>query len=160
MTRVGGVRAGVAHIRAAPESARVNKRLAQSKVPTPVLAIGGEISLASKEVARDFAETVTTVVADRRGHWVPEDALVVRNGTIAFVGSEREAARMVGRGTISAEGWVTTCRRCQAGGCSRVTEGRTREKSRAQSLQAETVTPHRAYKRSVTSTRPFAPTAV
>jgi pimeloyl-ACP methyl ester carboxylesterase len=71
----GGVRAAAAHVRAIPESGRLNRQLSERKLAMPVLAIGGEISPGGRvaDAARQFADHVTTAIADRCGHWIPEE---------------------------------------------------------------------------------------
>jgi pimeloyl-ACP methyl ester carboxylesterase len=71
----GGVRSAAAHVRAMPESASLNRRLAAQRLMMPVLAIGGEISFGGRmtDAARHFAENVTQAVAEKCGHWVPEE---------------------------------------------------------------------------------------
>ena len=72
---LGGVRAAAAHVRAMPESAQLNRRLSRRKLTMPVLAIGGEISFGPRvaDAARQFAKHVTAAIAERCGHWIPEE---------------------------------------------------------------------------------------
>jgi pimeloyl-ACP methyl ester carboxylesterase len=71
----GGIRGAAAHIRAMPESAVINRRLSERKLPMPVLAIGGELSFGAGMLngARQFAQDLTGAVAERSGHWIPEE---------------------------------------------------------------------------------------
>ena len=57
----GGIRGALAHIRAMPESASLNRQLSAPKLSAPVLAIGAELSFGSgmEKAALAFAETVT-----------------------------------------------------------------------------------------------------
>jgi pimeloyl-ACP methyl ester carboxylesterase len=72
---LGGVRGALAHIRAMPQSAALNRKLSQRKPSMPVLAIGAELSFGARmaEGARQFADRVTGAVAERCGHWVAEE---------------------------------------------------------------------------------------
>jgi pimeloyl-ACP methyl ester carboxylesterase len=71
----GGVRAALAHIRAMPQSADVNRRLAERKLSMPVLTVGTQLTFGNniETAAHSFAESVTGVVAERSGHWIPEE---------------------------------------------------------------------------------------
>ena len=73
--RSGGTRGGIAHIRAIPLSAEYNRELSQRKLGMPVLAIGSASTFGESmaHAARQFAEDVTSLVADRCGHWIPEE---------------------------------------------------------------------------------------
>jgi pimeloyl-ACP methyl ester carboxylesterase len=75
LAAVGGVRGALAHIRAMPQSAALNEKLSKRRLSMPVLAIGAVRSFGEhmEEGARQFANSVTGVVAERCGHWVPED---------------------------------------------------------------------------------------
>jgi pimeloyl-ACP methyl ester carboxylesterase len=72
---LGGTRAALAHVRAMSRSAELNRKVAERKLRMPVLAIGGEISFGARmaDAARQFAENVTGAVAERCGHWIPEE---------------------------------------------------------------------------------------
>jgi pimeloyl-ACP methyl ester carboxylesterase len=72
---LGGVRGALAHIRAIPSSAALNRKLAEKSLEMPVLAIGAELSFGKymAEGARRFARHVSGLVAERSGHWVPEE---------------------------------------------------------------------------------------
>ena len=72
---LGGVRGALAHIRAIPSSAALNRKLAEKVLEMPVLAIGAELSFGKymAEGARRFARQVSGLVAERSGHWVPEE---------------------------------------------------------------------------------------
>jgi len=94
----GGIRGAAAHIRAMPESAQINRRLAERKLPMPVLAIGGELSFGAGMLngARQFAQDVRGAVAERSGHWIPEERPAwLAEQIIQFLGQQtsREAAR-------------------------------------------------------------------
>jgi pimeloyl-ACP methyl ester carboxylesterase len=71
----GGVRTAAAHVRAMAASAQINRKLSERRLTMPVLAIGGAISFGSRmaDAARLFADDVTAAVADRCGHWIPEE---------------------------------------------------------------------------------------
>ena len=71
----GGIRGAAAHIRAMPESAAINRRLSERKLPMPVMAIGGELSFGAGMLkgARQFTQDLTGAVAERSGHWIPEE---------------------------------------------------------------------------------------
>ena len=72
---LGGVRGALAHIRAIPSSAALNRKLAEKVLEMPVLAIGAELSFGKymAEGARRFARHVSGLVAERSGHWIPEE---------------------------------------------------------------------------------------
>jgi pimeloyl-ACP methyl ester carboxylesterase len=72
---LGGVRGALAHIRAIPNSAELNRKLAEKVLEMPVLAIGAELSFGKymAEGARRFARHVSGLVAERSGHWIPEE---------------------------------------------------------------------------------------
>jgi pimeloyl-ACP methyl ester carboxylesterase len=72
---LGGVRGALAHIRAIPNSATLNRKLSEKKLEMPVLAIGAELSFGRSmaEGARRFAHHVSGAVAERCGHWIPEE---------------------------------------------------------------------------------------
>jgi pimeloyl-ACP methyl ester carboxylesterase len=72
---LGGVRGALAHIRAIPSSATLNRRLAEKQLEMPVLAIGAELSFGKymAEGARRFARYVSGEIAERCGHWIPEE---------------------------------------------------------------------------------------
>lgn len=72
---LGGVRGAMAHIRAIPSSAALNRKLAERVLEMPVLAIGAELSFGKymAEGARRFARDVSGLVAERSGHWIPEE---------------------------------------------------------------------------------------
>jgi pimeloyl-ACP methyl ester carboxylesterase len=57
------------------ESAEINRRLSAQKLSMPVLAIGGELSFGVGMLngARQFAQDLKGVVAERSGHWIPEE---------------------------------------------------------------------------------------
>jgi len=72
---LGGVRGALAHIRAIPSSAALNRKLSEKELEMPVLAIGAELSFGKymEEGARRFARHVSGAVAERSGHWIPEE---------------------------------------------------------------------------------------
>jgi pimeloyl-ACP methyl ester carboxylesterase len=72
---LGGVRGALAHIRAIPSSAALNRKLAERVLEMPVLAIGAELSFGKymAEGARRLARNVSGLVAERSGHWIPEE---------------------------------------------------------------------------------------
>jgi len=72
---LGGVRGALAHIRSIPKSAELNRKLSERKLAMPVLAIGAELSFGEymAEGARKFAENVSGAVAEKCGHWIPEE---------------------------------------------------------------------------------------
>jgi len=72
---LGGVRGALAHIRAIPSSAALNRKLAEKDLEMPVLAIGAELSFGKymAEGARRFARHVSGAIAERCGHWIPEE---------------------------------------------------------------------------------------
>lgn len=73
----GGMRAAFAHIRAMPANGERMKAMGKGKgkLSMPVLAIGGAPSFGDRmaEELRELAEDVTGLVAQERGHWVPEE---------------------------------------------------------------------------------------
>jgi pimeloyl-ACP methyl ester carboxylesterase len=94
----GGIRGAAAHIRPMPESAEINRRLSERKLSMPVLAIGGELSFGAGMLngARQFAQDLTGAVAERSGHWIPEERPAwLAEQIIQFLGqrTSSEAAR-------------------------------------------------------------------
>jgi pimeloyl-ACP methyl ester carboxylesterase len=75
LAALGGIRGAFAHIRAMPKSAEHNRSVSGRKLAMPVLAIGSTMSFGKhmEEGARQFAEDVTGVVAEKSGHWIPEE---------------------------------------------------------------------------------------
>jgi pimeloyl-ACP methyl ester carboxylesterase len=82
----GGMRAGFEYYRALPQDAVQNMNYSKTKLPMPVLALGGGYSPAlggnltmpiiaySMKIA---AQNVQTVVIPNSGHWIPEEQPVV-----------------------------------------------------------------------------------
>jgi pimeloyl-ACP methyl ester carboxylesterase len=92
LASLGGIRGALAHIRAMPQSAAHNRRISARKLAMPVLAIGSAMSFGRSmaEGARQFAENVTAVVAERSGHWIPEERPVwLSRQLISFLGESR-----------------------------------------------------------------------
>ena len=73
--RPGRMRAGWAYFVSFPRTAKDFEELARTKLPMPVLSIGGEKAngAALAEQARSVAVAVTTVVLEDTGHWVMEE---------------------------------------------------------------------------------------
>jgi pimeloyl-ACP methyl ester carboxylesterase len=71
----GGMRAGFEYYRAYAVDAEDNKRLAQSKLSMPVLAIGGDSSLGDfvKLSVEPLGVDVQGEIAQHAGHYVPEE---------------------------------------------------------------------------------------
>jgi pimeloyl-ACP methyl ester carboxylesterase len=74
--RPGAMRAAFAQFRSIRQDAVDNKAGLTTKLPMPVLAIGGEQSFGSMEavVMRNAAVDVTEVVIPHSGHWLMEEA--------------------------------------------------------------------------------------
>jgi pimeloyl-ACP methyl ester carboxylesterase len=75
MASPGALRGGFEHYRAFPTDERNNRENARRKLPMPVLAIGGDHSMAD-QVAQMMQPLVTNVraaVIERCGHWVAEE---------------------------------------------------------------------------------------
>ena len=86
------VRGALAHIRAIPTSAALNRKLAEKKLEMPVLAIGADLSFGKymAEGARRFAHNVSGAIAERCGHWIPEERPEWLSGQLlALFASER-----------------------------------------------------------------------
>jgi pimeloyl-ACP methyl ester carboxylesterase len=95
---LGGVRGAFAHIRAIPRSAALNRTLSEKDLEMPVLAIGAELSFGKymAEGARRFARRVSGAVAERCGHWIPEERPDWLSGQlVAFFGAEPLRAHQV-----------------------------------------------------------------
>jgi pimeloyl-ACP methyl ester carboxylesterase len=95
---LGGVRGALAHIRAIPSSAALNRKLAEKKLEMPLLAIGAELSFGKymAEGARRFAHNVSGAIAERSGHWIPEERPGwLSEQLLAFFGAERLKAKQV-----------------------------------------------------------------
>ncbi len=71
----GALRAGFAHYRAFPETARQVADWSRTKLKMPVLALGGELSLGeiTKKLYEAVADDVQGGVIPRCGHWVAEE---------------------------------------------------------------------------------------
>lgn len=77
-TQPGALRAGFALYRALPQDRLDNAaRIAEGKLPMPVLAVGGGSSFGRgtevEQSLRRVAEQVSAVVIPRCGHWIPEE---------------------------------------------------------------------------------------
>jgi pimeloyl-ACP methyl ester carboxylesterase len=71
----GGLRAGLGYYRALPQDAEDNRKLAETKLSMPVLALGGEFAQGDQvlDSARQVAEDVRGGTVERCGHWIPEE---------------------------------------------------------------------------------------
>jgi pimeloyl-ACP methyl ester carboxylesterase len=71
----GGMRAGFAQFTAFSEDAKDNKIFEQTKLPMPVLAVGGEKSLGALQavIMRQVATNVQEAVVVGSGHWLMEE---------------------------------------------------------------------------------------
>jgi pimeloyl-ACP methyl ester carboxylesterase len=71
----GGMRAGFEHYRSYFQDAADNKVFAQTQLPMPVLAIGGEASLGEYVAGtlKPLAQSLQSRIAARAGHYVPEE---------------------------------------------------------------------------------------
>lgn len=72
----GALRAGLAYYRALPETIAQNTRRAETKLPMPVLALGGEHAAADgqRQIMELVASNLTGAVIPACGHFVPEEA--------------------------------------------------------------------------------------
>jgi len=72
----GAMRAGFAHFKAFSQDAEDNKTFARTKLPMPVLAVGGEKSFGATEavVFRAVAVNVREAVVPNSGHWLMEES--------------------------------------------------------------------------------------
>jgi pimeloyl-ACP methyl ester carboxylesterase len=72
----GAMRAGFAHFKAFSQDAQDNQTFARTKLPMPVLAIGGEKSFGATEavVFRAVAVNVREAVVPNSGHWLMEES--------------------------------------------------------------------------------------
>jgi pimeloyl-ACP methyl ester carboxylesterase len=70
------MRAGFAHFKAFSQDAEDNKTFARTKLPMPVLAVGGEKSFGATEavVFRAVAINVREAVVPNSGHWLMEES--------------------------------------------------------------------------------------
>ena len=73
--RPGRMRAGWAYFASFPRTATEFEELARTRLPMPVLSIGGEKAngVALAEQAKIVAGEVTTVILQDTGHWVMEE---------------------------------------------------------------------------------------
>lgn len=72
----GAMRAGFELYRAFEQDARDNRELMRTKLPMPVLAVGGAHSTSGphvEEMMREVAEDVTGLIVPESAHWVPEE---------------------------------------------------------------------------------------
>ena len=74
--RPGAMRASFAQFRSIRKDSEDNAESAKTKLPMPVLAIGGEKSFGANEavVMRNAATDVTELVVSGAGHWLMEEA--------------------------------------------------------------------------------------
>jgi pimeloyl-ACP methyl ester carboxylesterase len=74
-TLPGGMRAGFAQFTALPQDAKDNKIFEQTKLPMPVLAVGGEKSLGAFQavIMRHVATNVREAVVPGSKHWLMEE---------------------------------------------------------------------------------------
>ena len=82
--RPGAMRAAFAQFLSIPQDAEDNKKSMATKLPMPVLAIGGEKSFGSNEaiVMRNAAVNVKEVVIRDAGHWLMEEQPAATIATI------------------------------------------------------------------------------
>ncbi|MBY6028123.1 alpha/beta hydrolase [Halomonas sp. DP8Y7-1] len=75
MAAPGALRSGFEHYRAFPLDACNNQENARKKLPMPVLAIGGDHSMAEQvaQLMQPLADNVQACVIEGCGHWVPEE---------------------------------------------------------------------------------------
>lgn len=71
----GALRAAFNYYRALPQDVMDNEDLAKTKLPMPVLALGGEFSEGDNilESVKQVAEDVRGGTVKRCGHWIPEE---------------------------------------------------------------------------------------
>jgi pimeloyl-ACP methyl ester carboxylesterase len=87
LAALGGLRGALAYHRARPANIADNRELSRHPLAMPVLAAGAAQSFGPKiaDAARDFATDVTGIVAERCGHWIPEEQPVwLASQLIAF----------------------------------------------------------------------------
>jgi pimeloyl-ACP methyl ester carboxylesterase len=90
--RLGALRGALAHHRSRPTNLAQNKEFARQRLRMPVLAIGAANSFADRiaEAARQFADEVTAAVAEKSGHWIPEERPVwLTNQLTTFFSTHR-----------------------------------------------------------------------
>jgi hypothetical protein len=88
----------LAHIRAIPSSAALNRKLVEKKLEMPLLAIGAQLSFGKymAEEARRFAHNVSGAIAERSGHRIPEERPGwLSEQLLAFFGAERLKGKQV-----------------------------------------------------------------
>ena len=90
-SRPGRLKAGFAHYRAMPESAKQNAELMKHKLTMPVLAVGGEACFGDipGQQMKLVADDVTTVSLEECGHWVTaEQPAAFLKELLAFLSDE------------------------------------------------------------------------
>lgn len=75
MSAPGALRASFEHYRAFPIDARRNQAHALTRLPMPVLAIGGDHCMGDQvgQIMDSLADKVQTAVITHSGHWIPEE---------------------------------------------------------------------------------------
>jgi pimeloyl-ACP methyl ester carboxylesterase len=70
------MRSGFAHFKAFDQDAKDNQLFAKTKLPMPVLAVGGEKSFGATEavVFRSVATNVREAIVPNSGHWLMEES--------------------------------------------------------------------------------------
>src|SRR3989454_11948788 len=100
------MRAGWAYFVSFPQAAKDFAELSQTKLPMPLLVIGGEKALGEGlgEQAKLAASDVTVNVLKDTGHWVLEERpKETTNALGAFLSATRRCHRMSGRGWQSGD---------------------------------------------------------
>ncbi len=71
----GGMRAGFEYYRALADDIKQNKEYSMTKLPMPVLVLGGECSFgtAALDSMRMLATNVSGSIIPNTGHWIPEE---------------------------------------------------------------------------------------
>jgi pimeloyl-ACP methyl ester carboxylesterase len=92
-----GMHAAFEHYRAIPETARQNKEYGRSKLPMPVLAMGGAKSYGKsmEASARIFASDVRGLVIERAGHFIPDERPVYFTRILLSFFGERQTANVL-----------------------------------------------------------------
>ena len=87
----GGMRAGFAQFTAFSQDAKDNKTFEQTKLPMPVLAVGGEKSFGATQavIMRHVASNVQEAVVAGSGHWLMEERPIE---TVALIRNFLDAA--------------------------------------------------------------------
>ncbi|HEX4577122.1 MAG TPA: alpha/beta hydrolase [Edaphobacter sp.] len=72
----GAMRSGFAHFKTFDQDAKDNQLFAKTKLPMPVLAVGGEKSFGATEavVFRSVATNVREAIVPNSGHWLMEES--------------------------------------------------------------------------------------